>query len=117
MLDHVTMMGESAGDPNAVSPMGARGLMQVMPATARDPGFGLRPSNGTPADDVRLGKEYRAAMQKRYGGDLSKMWSAYNWGPGATDRAIAAHGDNWLAHAPAETRNYIANNFRRLRSR
>lgn len=114
MLDHVTMMGESGGDPSAVSPAGARGLMQVMPATARDPGFGIRPSNGTPADDVRVGKEYRAAMQQRYGGDLTKMWAAYNAGPGRTDRTIAAHGPNWLGHMPAETRNYVAGNLRRL---
>lgn len=117
MLDHVTMMGESGGNPNAVSPVGARGLMQVMPATARDPGFGLRPSNGTPEDDVRLGREYRAAMEQRYGGDLSKMWAAYNAGPGRTDRTIAAHGSNWLSHMPAETRNYVAGNLRRLGSR
>lgn len=111
------MMGESGGNPGAVSSAGARGLMQVMPSTARDPGFGIRPSNGTPADDVRVGQEYRAKMQQRYGGDLSKMWGAYNWGPGNVDRAIATHGGNWLNAAPAETRNYIAGNMRRLRSR
>lgn len=107
------MMSESSGNPNAVSPKGARGLMQVMPATARDPGFGIRPSNGTQQDDVRVGKEYRAAMQQRYGGDLAKMWSAYNSGPGRTDRLISQHGNNWLSHAPAETRNYVRNNLRK----
>lgn len=114
-LDEITMMAESGGNPNAVSPKGARGLMQVMPATARDPGFGIRPSNGTPADDVRVGREYRAAMQKRYGGDPAKMWAAYNWGPGALDSAIARHGENWLQHAPAETRNYVQRNLAALR--
>jgi len=111
------MMGESAGNPNAVSSAGARGLMQVMPSTARDPGFGIRPSNGTAADDVRVGQEYRAAMQQRYGGDLSKMWAAYNWGPGNLDRALAQRGGNWMQAAPAETRNYIAGNLRRLGAR
>lgn len=91
--------------------------MQVMPSTARDPGFGIRPSNGTPADDVRVGREYRAAMQSKYGGDLRKMWGAYNWGPGNMDAALAQHGDNWLQHAPAETRNYIARNMRAVRNR
>lgn len=105
-------MAESGGNPNAVSPKGARGLMQVMPGTARDPGFGLRPSNGSPEDDVRLGKEYRATMQKRYGGDLAKMWAAYNWGPGNLDRAIAKYGERWMDAAPAETRNYITRNMR-----
>ena len=111
------MMAESRGAPNAVSPAGARGLMQVMPGTARDPGFGIRPSNGTQADDVRVGREYRAKMQSRYGGDTSKMWGAYNWGPGNVDQAIASHGPNWLNAAPAETRNYVARNNRALRSR
>lgn len=109
------MMAESGGNPNAVSPKGARGLMQVMPSTARDPGFGIRPSNGTPQDDVRVGREYRRAMQDRYGGDPAKMWGAYNAGPGRVDGLIDRYGDNWLNYAPAETRNYVRNNLRRLR--
>lgn len=112
------MMSESSGNPNAVSPKGARGLMQVMPETARDPGFGIRPSNGTPADDVRVGKEYRAVMQRRYGGDLRKMWAAYNWGPKNLDDAIARHGENgWFAKAPKETRDYIRRNLAALGGR
>jgi len=110
------MMAESRGDPNAVSPKGARGLMQVMPSTARDPGFGIRASNGTQADDVRVGREYRAAMQKRYDGDPAKMWAAYNAGPGRVDAALSAGGD-WLSRLPAETRNYVARNLRALEMR
>jgi len=82
--------------------------MQVMPETARDPGFGLRPANPNNAADMnRLGREYRAEMQSRYGGDLRKMWAAYNAGPGRVDAAIKEHGANWLQHMPAETRNYV----------
>lgn len=110
-------MSESGGNPNAVSSAGARGLMQVMPTTAQQPGFGIQPSNGTPQDDVRVGQEYRAEMQRRYGGDLAKMWAAYNWGPGNLDRAIAMHGENWMQAAPAETRNYITRNIRAVRNR
>jgi len=91
--------------------------MQVMPATARDPGFGIRPSDGTPQDDVRVGREYRAAMERRYGGDLAKMWGAYNWGPGNLDRALERYGEDWLRYAPAETRNYVQNNLRQVRGR
>ena len=109
------MQSESGGNPNAVSSAGARGLMQVMPGTSRDPGFGVRASNGSQSDDVRVGQDYRAAMQNRYGGDPMKMWAAYNWGPGHLDRAIASHGDNWLAAAPAETQSYIARNMRAMR--
>ena len=114
VLDRVTMMAESGGNPNAVSPKGARGLMQVMPATARDPGYGIAPSNGTKADDVRVGRQYRAAMQEKYNGDLAAMFSAYNAGPGRTDNAIAKYGPNWLQHMPAETRNYVSKNLRAL---
>ncbi len=114
-LDHITMMSESGGNPSAVSPAGARGLMQVMPATARDPGFGIRPSNGSASDDVRVGKEYRRAMQNRYGGDPAKMWGAYNWGPGNVDKAVGRHGPNWLNAAPRETQNYIRKNLRAMR--
>lgn len=91
--------------------------MQVMPATSGDPGYGVRPSNGTASDDVRLGRDYLAAMQNKYGGDLSKMWAAYNWGPGNLDRAISKYGEGWLSHAPSETRNYVARNLQALRGR
>ncbi len=116
-LDHITMMSESGGNPNAVSPKGARGLMQVMPATARDPGFGIRPSSGTQEDDVRVGREYRRKMQSRYSGDPAKMWGAYNAGPGTVDRLIAEHGENWLDYAPAETRAYVRKNLAAMRAR
>lgn len=95
----------------------AMGEWQVMPETARDPGFGIRPWNGTPDDLARVGREYRITMERRYGGDIAKMWAAYNWGPGNVDRAIRAHGDRWLEAAPAETRNYVAQNLRAVRGR
>lgn len=116
-LDHITMIAESGGDPNAVSPKGARGLMQVMPATARDPGFGIRPSNGSKADDVRVGREYRRAMQSRYDGDPAKMWAAYNAGPGRVDEALQRGGANWLRLMPGETQSYVARNLRAMRGR
>lgn len=101
-----------------VSAKGARFAMQVMPATARDPGFGLRPANpNDPADMNRLGREYRAEMQQRYGGDLAKMWAAYNAGPGRVDELIRRHGERWLEAAPAETRAYVARNLRAVRGR
>ena len=113
----ITVQSESAGNPNAVSPKGARGLMQVMPATARNPGYGIRPSNGTQADDVRVGREYLRAMQKEFGGDMAKVWAAYNAGPGRVKAAIEQHGANWLANLPAETQNYVRKNMRALGAR
>jgi soluble lytic murein transglycosylase len=115
-LDQITAQTESGnrdyvnGRP-VTSPVGARFAMQVMPATARDPGFGLRPADPNNADDMnRLGREYRAKMEERYSGDLAKMWAAYNAGPGRVDQAIKEHGGDWLAHMPAETRNYVKKN-------
>jgi soluble lytic murein transglycosylase-like protein len=92
--------------------------MQVMPETARDPGFGLRPANpNDPQDMNRLGREYRAAMERRYGGDPAKMWAAYNAGPGALDKAIQRGGDNWLPLLPRETQDYVRKNIRALGGR
>lgn len=86
--------------------------MQVMPSTARDPGFGLKPANpNDPADMDRLGREYRAAMQSKYGGDLAKMWGAYNWGPGHMDNALGRFGSAWLQNAPPEVRQYVMRNL------
>lgn len=90
------IMQESAGNPNAVSPKGAAGIMQIMPDTARDPGFGVRPLQGWDGKDprtapveeqIRFGTDYMAAMNKRYGGDVEKTLAAYNAGPGAVDNA------------------------------
>lgn len=120
-LDQITAQGESGGrrygaNGNLLrSPVGAMGEMQVMPSTARDPGFGIRAWDGSSPDDLaRVGRDYRAKMQARYGGDTAKMWAAYNWGPGNVDAAIQQHGPNWLDHAPAETRAYVTRNRRNL---
>jgi len=86
-----------------------------MPGTANDPGFGVRPIQGnSEADRARVGRDYLAAMHRRYGGDLAKMWAAYNAGPGALDRALSA-GGNWLRHLPKETQDYVAANLAALR--
>jgi len=99
------------------SPVGALYAMQTMPKTAGDPGFGVRPAaSNTPAEYNRVGKEYLAAMTKRYG-DPQTAWAAYNWGPGHVDRAKAAFGENWLAHAPASVRSYARSNAQQLGSR
>lgn len=89
--------------------------MQVMPDTARQPGYGVRPAaSNTPTEFNRVGRDYRAAMERKYGGDLAKMWAAYNWGPGNLDRAIARYGEDWLKHAPAETRDYVIGNIEKI---
>lgn len=77
---------ESGGNPAAVSPKGARGLTQVMPATARDPGFGVQPMRDeSTLEQLRFGADYLNAMVQRYG-SLDKALAAYNAGPGAVDK-------------------------------
>jgi hypothetical protein len=104
-----TVTAESSGNPNAIGPMTrygqAKGLMQVLDMTNRDPGFGVVPArNDTPAERVRVGDDYLNAMVKRYNyapyGSL-----AYNWGPGNVDKWIK-RGAN-PQEVPADARAYV----------
>lgn len=100
------------------SPKGAKGEMQVLDGTNKDPGFGVTPAkDDSPEERARVGRDYLAAMLKRYG-DPAKAWAAYNAGPGAVDKAIAdqaknragTQGANWLAYLPKETQDYVVKN-------
>ena len=109
---------ESRFDPLAVSPVGAIGLMQVMPASAAEIGADpVLKDDPTPLFDpptnLRLGQDYvRWLMQRAVGPDLLRVVAAYNAGPGALDRTQKAVGvDDTLLiveSMPAiETRNYV----------
>lgn len=109
LIDAVTQV-ESNGNPNAVSPKGAQGSMQVMPYTANDPGFGIAPAkDNSDAELRRVGQQYLGVMLNRYG-DQRLALAAYNAGPGAVDHALKASGgdvDQALAQLPAETQAYV----------
>lgn len=101
--------GGTLANPKTSS-KGAKGPMQVMDATARDPGFGIRPWNGkTEADRARVGRQYLAALNHKYNGDTAKVLAAYNGGPGRVDAAVAKYGPEWLRAMPLESRNYVRN--------
>ena len=96
------MRTESAGDPRAISPKGAMGLMQIMPATWAE----LRAHHRLGVDpyDVRdniiAGSGYIRELLDRYG---SPGWiAAYNAGPGRYDEALNGRP------LPTETRTYVA---------
>lgn len=125
----ITKQAESGGrrwgeDGNLLeSPKGAKGEMQVMDSTNLDPGFGVSPAkDNSPEERARVGRDYLFAMIKRYDGDMERAWAAYNWGPGAVDKAIEQYEkktakdgvfnpNGWLENAPKETRDYVAKNM------
>ncbi len=78
------VMAESGGDPQAQSPRGAQGLMQLMPATAVE--MGVEDSNH-PGQNLQGGSKYLAKMLSKYDGNLPVALAAYNAGPGNVDRA------------------------------
>lgn len=87
----------------------AKGEMQVLDGTNKDPGFGVKPAkDDSPEERARVGRDYLNVMAARYQGEVPKILAAYNWGPGNLDKAIKEHGTNWLEHAPKETRDYVA---------
>jgi soluble lytic murein transglycosylase-like protein len=73
---------ESRLDQRRVSPMGARGVMQLMPATSRDLGVDA----GDLAANVDGGTAYLAQLMRAFDGDLIKTLAAYNAGPAAVRR-------------------------------
>jgi soluble lytic murein transglycosylase-like protein len=89
---------ESSGNPAAVSPRGARGLMQLMPGTAREVGV-QNPHD--PEESLRGGARYLARMLKQFAGRLDLALAAYNAGPGAVERA----GDRVPGYP--ETQRYV----------
>ena len=76
---------ESGFRPDAVSPKGAQGLMQLMPATARS--LGVKDSLD-PADNLDGGARHLRTLIDRYQGDVKRALAAYNAGEGA----VARHG-------------------------
>jgi len=92
---------ESRGNPNAVSPKGARGTMQVMPGTNTQPGYGVIPArDDSEGERARVGEDYLSTLQQKYGREGGLR--AYNMGPGAYEKYLA--GRRGL---PAETAAYV----------
>jgi hypothetical protein len=79
-LVHAVVLAESNYRADARSNVGARGLMQVMPSTAKD--FGIR-NLYDPQNNLEAGVQYLKFLLVRFPGDLKRAIAAYNAGPGA----------------------------------
>ncbi|MGH6954995.1 MAG: lytic transglycosylase domain-containing protein [Alphaproteobacteria bacterium] len=126
-LEHALVLAiarqESAFDPEAVSGSGARGLMQIMPATAKQVAkqsglaYSKRKLTADPDYNVRLGRSYVRRLIESYRGSYVLALAAYNAGPGNVRRWLKEYGDprdgsvdalDWIELVPfAETRNYV----------
>ncbi|MBL0520071.1 transglycosylase SLT domain-containing protein [Aeromonas enteropelogenes] len=111
---------ESALYPRAQSPVGARGLMQLMPATAKETagkiGVPYRSEQQLfdPAMNIRLGSAYLKRLLDVYDGNRILAAAAYNAGPGRVKRWREQSADKpmdvWVESIPyRETRNYVQN--------
>ena len=94
---------ESRWNAQAVSPKGAMGLAQLMPATART--LGVNPAD--PIANLNGGARYLRMLLDQFDGNVEKALAAYNAGPG---RVRSAGG----VPAIAETRNYVSSIVRRI---
>ncbi|MBB3992512.1 soluble lytic murein transglycosylase [Sulfitobacter undariae] len=116
---------ESEFDPIVQSSVGARGLMQLMPATAKEvaQGLGISPQHTTerltadPVYNARLGAQYLAELAGRFDGNVVMVSAGYNAGPSRPIRWMQDYGDprqgdiyivDWVEMVPfRETQNYI----------
>jgi soluble lytic murein transglycosylase len=121
-LAHGITRQESSFDRAAVSHAGARGMMQLMPPTARETAgklgvpydFGRLTSD--PAYNVMLGSRYFQGLLEQFGGHVPLAVAAYNAGAGNVRKWLRANGDpraggdivRWVEEIPfSETRNYV----------
>ena len=114
---------ESGFDTKAKSRAGARGLMQLMPATARQVSktvkqrYSARRLTADPYFNIRLGSTYLSGLIDRFDGNYILAIAAYNAGPGNVNRWLRERGDprsddvdvvDWIERIPfGETRNYV----------
>jgi len=122
-LVHAIIHRESMFDPKAASTAGARGLMQLMPATAKQMAakkgrtYSLEKLTDDPQFNIALGSTYLGQLLDRYDGFYPLAIAAYNAGPGNVEKWIDQFGDprdghidviNWIELIPIyETRNYV----------
>ena len=121
---HAISRQESQFAQNAISHAGARGLMQLMPGTAKEQagklGMSYMSANliDSPSYNIQLGDGYFTRMLEYYGGAYPLAVAAYNAGPGNVNKWLRANGDprtgsisyiDWIEQIPIyETKNYVS---------
>ena len=115
---------ESAFNPQAVSPANARGLLQLLPSTARrvakryQMAYADEKLTEDPAFNATLGSHYLGEQIDKFDGSLIMTFAAYNAGPGRVTQWIRRYGDprgkdidaavDWVESIPfTETRDYV----------
>ncbi len=123
-LVHAIIRQESLFDAGAVSPSGALGLMQLMPATARNVAgklkmkrFNPKALTVDPRTNVVLGSDYLAGLVDHFNGSYVMAIAGYNAGPGRVSGWLETNGDprpklddtiDWIEKiSVSETRNYV----------
>ena len=122
-MTHGITRQESSFDRTAVSHAGARGLMQLMPGTAREQagkmglGYDYYRLTSDPAYNVSLGSAYYARLLSMWGGNHVLAVASYNAGAGNVRKWVRAYGDprqsgvdvvRWIERIPfMETRGYV----------
>lgn len=106
-LVKAVIRAESSYNPKAVSPAGAKGLMQLMDQT----GQGLGVTNPfDPKQNIEGGTKFLAGLLRKYGGNEKTALAAYNAGPGRID-SLGIRNDRELeanyGQLPRETQNYV----------
>ncbi|NIY74235.1 lytic transglycosylase domain-containing protein [Thalassospira sp. HF15] len=122
-LVHAIMRQESLFNPHAISSAGARGLMQLMPATAKRMAQSLKLDydtdrlTGDPSFNIAVGRAYLRRLLDRWDGQEVLTIASYNAGPTRVRQWINEYGDprdpevdlvDWIEMIPySETRNYV----------
>jgi soluble lytic murein transglycosylase len=120
---HAVARQESAFDIEAMSSAGARGLMQLMPATARETAkragmpFELERLTSDASYNATLGAKHLTELLKSWNGSLPLVIASYNAGPGNVRKWVDSYGDprhpdvdpvDWIERIPfTETRDYV----------